>query len=412
MKLSKELEWRGFVNQYTYKDISALDGEPITFYFGVDPSASSMTVGNLAAMIMVSHFINHGHRAILLVGGATGMIGDPDGKASERKLLSLEDIEKNKNNICKQYSKILGENKFELVDNFDWFKDMSYLGFLRDIGKHVPMSQMLGRDFVKNRLESSGDGISYAEFSYVLIQAYDFYYLSKTEGVTLQLCGSDQWGNSIAGVDLTRRLTGQEVNVFSNPLIINKSTGKKFGKSEDGAIWLDEKLTSVYKFYQFWLNSDDEGVEDYLKIYSFLTQAQIEETMTQFNQDRSKRIAQKTLAYEVTKLVHGQNRAESVKRISEVLFESGSYENLVEQDFTELSRELGLIKYTGQGLVEILVEANLATSRSTARKFIESGAVYANGSRINYTETLDENLFIGNNLVLRRGKNSQVVVQK
>jgi len=257
MSLSEELQWRGFVNQTTFPDITDLDKESLTFYFGVDPSADSMQIGNFAAAMMVRHFINAGHKAILLVGGATGMIGDPDGKKDERNLKALDEIAHNKAGIAAQYRQVFADKDFTLVDNYDWFKNMNYLDFLREVGKNVPMSMMLGREFIQSRLGEGGEGISYAEFSYSLIQGYDFLHLYRTYGATLQLAGADQWGNSIAGVDLIRRVEGVESHIFTIPLIMNKATGKKFGKTEDGAIWLDPKKTSVYKFYQFWLNSDD-----------------------------------------------------------------------------------------------------------------------------------------------------------
>jgi tyrosyl-tRNA synthetase len=240
-------------------------------------------------------------------------------KATERELQTLEQIDINKKGITSQYDRVFSGQEFMVVDNYDWFKDMNYLEFLRDIGKNVPMRQMLGRDFVQTRLSEDGAGISYAEFSYSLIQGYDFVHLFREHGVTLQLCGADQWGNSIAGVDLIRRLTGGEAHVWSSPLIINKATGKKFGKTEDGAIWLDEKKTSVYKFYQFWINADDEGVEDYLKIYTTLDKPTIEDIMSAHNESRAGRLAQKHLAYEVTKIVHGEERAKSVQVLSETL---------------------------------------------------------------------------------------------
>ena len=237
MTLSQELTWRGFTNQTTYKDISVLDGDPITFYLGMDPSADSLTIGNLAVAMMIRHFIDHGHRAIMLVGGATGLIGDPDGKDDERLLKSHEEVTAYKTKIAAQYDRIFAGQSFEHVDNYDWFKDIGYLEFLRDVGKHVPMSQMLGRQFVQDRLGEMGSGLSYAEFSYALIQGYDFLHLYRTKGATLQLCGSDQWGNSIAGVELIRRIEGVEANIWSVPLVVNKATGKKFGKSEGGTVW-------------------------------------------------------------------------------------------------------------------------------------------------------------------------------
>lgn len=293
MTLTEELNFRGFINQTTYKDLSILNDQQITFYWGVDPSAPSMTIGNLAAAMMAKTFMTHGHKAILLVGGATGLIGDPDGKSEERNLKTRDEIEANKKAIVAQYKQIFRGHDFDVVDNYDWFKGIGYLDFLRDVGKHVPMRQMLGRDFVETRLSENGAGISYAEFSYVLIQAYDFYWLNQHKGVTLQLCGSDQWGNSIAGVDLTRRLTGNETHVWSTPLIVNKATGKKFGKSEEGAVWLDDSLTSVYKFYQFWLNADDEGVADYLKIYTNINDEELSLLMAEFDGARHNRVAQK-----------------------------------------------------------------------------------------------------------------------
>ena len=412
MTLSENLAWRGFVNQTTYKDITALDHEPIMFYLGVDPSADSMTVGNLAVVMMVRHFIEAGHKAVLLVGGATGMIGDPDGKKQERDLLTLEQIDKNKQAIAAQYRQILAGQSFEPVDNYDWFKDMGYLEFLRDVGKHVPMRQMLGRDFVQSRLGEDGAGISYAEFSYALIQGYDFLHLYKDKGVSLQICGADQWGNSIAGVDLIRRLTGGEAHVWSAPLIVNKATGQKFGKSEAGAVWLDENKTSVYTFYQFWLNVDDDSALDYLKIYTVLSKEQIEEIVRQFNDNRSSRLAQKTLAYEVTKLVHGTEKADSIVRVTDVLFGSHPYADLIAEDFSALQNELPSTEVRiGDSLINALVATGLAASTSEARRFLEQGSIYLNGETADFERTISPEDCLGGSFVLiRRGKNNNAVL--
>ncbi len=411
MTLSQELTKRGFVNQTTYKDITQLDSDPITFYFGVDPSASSMTIGNLASIMMVRAFIKHGHKAIILVGGATGLIGDPDGKKDERNLKTREEIDKNKAGIVAQYKSLLGDVEFEVVDNHDWFKDINYIDFLSTVGKHVPMRQMVNREFVQSRLSEEGSGISYAEFSYSLIQAYDFLHLNREKGVTLQLCGADQWGNSIAGVDLIRRITGQTAHVWTIPLVVNKSTGVKFGKSEDGAIWIDPKQTSPYKMYQFWLNLDDEGVDEYLRIYTELDEEFIEDVMRRFNEDRSIRLAQKTLAYEVTKFVHGEEVAESVKRVTKVLFGGESYDKLTSEDFETLKNELANIQAKdGDSLVDILVEGSLASSKGEARRFLESKAVYINGVQVTDQTTLSASDAVAGNVVLRRGKNAQIVV--
>lgn len=408
MSLSEELTWRGFVNQTTYKSPEALDGPPIKFYWGVDPSAPSMTIGNLAAAMMVRHFIGHGHQAVLLVGGATGMIGDPDGKSEERSLKTVDELDVNKTSITQQYKQIFGGQEFTLVDNYDWFKNMNYLEFLRDVGKHVPMRQMLARDFVQKRLSEDGAGISYAEFSYVLIQAYDFLYLNRNLNVTLQVCGSDQWGNSIAGVDLIRRLTGDEANVWSVPLVINKSTGVKFGKTEEGAIWLDEKLTSVFKFYQFWLNIDDDGVEDYLKIYTILDKPEVENIMEDFRKDPHQRRGQKALAYEVTKIVHGETRAEAVKKVSEVLFGDGNFLELIDEPLQILRNELTVVQAQGD-VYQTIVEAGLAGSKTEARNFVASGAVSVNSQKVSVDQ---ENIFDRSVNLLRRGKNSFALVEK
>ncbi len=413
MKLSEELKWRGFFNQTTIKDLGLIDDNKIKFYFGVDPSSDSMQIGNLASAMMNKLFIDHGHEAYLLVGGATGLIGDPDGKDEERDLKSFEQVEKNKAGIAAQYDKVFAGQKFTLVDNYDWFKDMDYLTFLREVGKHVPMRQMLGREFVKSRLSEDGAGISYAEFSYSLIQGYDFLHLHQTYGVNLQLCGADQWGNSIAGIDLIRRKTGEETHVWSSPLIINKATGKKFGKSEDGAIFLDENKTSVYKFYQFWINCDDEGIEDYIKVYTTFDKNKVDSLIAEHNEDKSKRIAQKQLAYEVTKTVHGEARAQSMRKLSEVLFGSSDYKELSREDFELLESELTTVTVDNDSdILDVLVETGLAGSKGEARRFISSGGIYINGEQIS-----DQKLqiiasdFVDVYCVLRRGKNSNALLK-
>lgn len=404
MKLSEELQWRGFVNQTTFPDLSALDGAPISFYWGVDPSSDSMTIGNFAAAMMVRHFIDHGHKAFLLVGGATGMIGDPDGKADERNLKTLDEIAKNKAGIAAQYKTAFAGKDFTLVDNYDWFKDLNYLEFLRMVGKNVPLSQMLGRDFVQARLGEGGTGISYAEFSYSLIQGYDFVHLYKNHGVTLQLCGADQWGNSIAGVDLIRRMEGGEAHVYSTPLVINKATGKKFGKSEDGAIWLDPKKTSVYKFYQFWLNVDDEGVIDYAKIYTLLSKEELEAIGERHAANPGAREAQKALAREVTTLVHGTERTESVMRVTDVLFGNASFDDLHSDDLEALALEIPTAS-TGKTVIDILVEASVAASNGEARRLIAGGAVSVNDQKIT------EDIVLEVPSLIKKGKNNFVLVR-
>ncbi|MBC7459364.1 tyrosine--tRNA ligase [Candidatus Saccharibacteria bacterium] len=408
MRLSEELQWRGFINQMTYPDITELDLDdsktPISFYFGVDPSADGMTVGNFAAAMMVRRFIEAGHKAYLLVGGATGMIGDPDGKKDERNLLSLEDISRNKAAIAEEYKTIFAGQPFEIVDNYDWFKDINYLDFLRIIGKNVPLSQMLGREFVQSRIGEDGSGISYAEFSYSLIQGYDFLHLNREFGVTLQVCGADQWGNSIAGVDLIRRLDQKTAHVYSTPLIMNKTTGKKFGKSEDGAIWLNAKKTSVFQFYQFWLNAGDQDVVDYAKTFTVLDRETIESLAQQVIDNPSGREAQKRLAQEVTKIVHGEERTASVERVTGVLFGGTDFVELSDEDLDVLAGEIPTAAI-GMTLVDALVTTAAASSNGEARRLIEAGAVSMNGEKIT-TDSL-----VSQKALIKKGKNSFILVR-
>ena len=404
MTLSEELTWRGFVNQTTYKDITAIDGAPISFYWGVDPSASSMTIGNLAAAMMVKHFMKHGHKAFLLVGGATGLIGDPDGKSEERTLKSLEEIAANKQAIAAQYKQVFGEHGFEIVDNYDWFKDMNYLSFLRDIGKHVPMRQMLGREFVQSRLKEDGSGISYAEFSYALIQGYDFLHLFREHGVSLQVCGADQWGNSLAGVELIRRIETKEAHVWSAPLVINKSTGVKFGKTEAGAVWLDKNLTSPTQFYQFWVNLDDEGVADYLKIYTELSKTDIQSLIAEHKDNPGVRLAQTRLAQEVTTLVHGEAAMKFAESVTEYLTGKRAIGTADEIALQEIRKGIAAVHATGTGsLIEVLVQSGLAPSNTEARRLVAGNGISINGQKMK-RENFEPSDFTNGRLMLRRGK--------
>jgi len=404
MTLSEELTWRGFVNQTTFEDVTALDGDPIRFYWGVDPSADSMTIGNLATAMMVRHLINHGHKAVLLVGGATGLIGDPDGKKDERLLKTTDEIAANKSAIIGQYNRVFAGQSFDIVDNYDWFKEMNYLDFLRDVGKNVPLSQMLGRDFVQARLGEGGSGISYAEFSYSLIQGYDFLHLFRNHGVTLQVCGADQWGNSIAGVDMIRRIEGGEAHVFSSPLVVNKTTGVKFGKSESGAVWLDPAKTSVYQFYQFWLNVDDEGAIDYTKIYTLLDREQIESLAEKQRDNPGARDVQKALAYEVTKLVHGEAAAESARRVTGVLFGGVAFTSLSNDDIELLAAEIPTAGI-GESVVDLLTDSGVTASKGEARRLILGGAVSVNGEKI-----LDD-VVVSQQSLVKKGKNNFLLVR-
>lgn len=402
MTLAEELQWRGFVNQTTFADINDIN-EPRTFYWGVDPSAPSMTIGNLAMAMMVRHFISAGHKAVLLVGGATGMIGDPDGKKDERNLKTLDEIATNKAAIVEQYKNIFAGQNFQIVDNYDWFKDINYLNFLRDVGKHVPMNQMLGRDFIQSRLGDGGAGISYAEFSYSLIQGYDFLHLFREKGVTLQVSGADQWGNSIAGVDLVRRIAGGEAHIWTGPLVVNKTTGVKFGKSEDGAVWLDSELTSVYKFYQFWLNVDDEGVIDYAKMYTLLTKEVIDELAEKQKANPGARDAQKALAYEVTKIVHGEARAEQARNVTAALFGGTPFDQLLDEEIDMLAREIPVS--ASSHVVNALVTSGVCASNGEAKRLIDGGAISVNGEKIT------EDVQLKTPSLIKKGKNSFILVR-
>lgn len=401
--LSEELSWRGFVNQTTFADITDLDKETRTFYFGVDPSANSMHIGNLAGVMMVKHLTNAGYKPIVLVGGATGMIGDPK-QDVERDLKTLEEIEVNKAGIAAQYRQLLGDKEFELVDNYDWFKDISYLSFLRDIGKHFSMTQLLDREFVKDRIGGGGVGISYAEFSYSLIQGYDFLHLFRDAGATLQVGGSDQWGNMLSGAQMIKKLEGAEAYVLTVPLVLDKKTGKKFGKSEGNAVWLDPEQTSPYKFYQFWLNTDDEMAEDLVKIYTMLDKATVDALIADHRINPGERALQKTLAREVTDLVHGRERRESVERVTGVLFGGGNVTELTVEDLDALAAEIPVVG-RGVTLIDSLTAVGAAPSNGEARRLIDAGAVAVNGEKATSDKQITEIS------LLKKGKNSFILVR-
>lgn len=404
MTLSEELMWRGFLNQTTFSNITELDKGTRTFYFGMDPSAESLTIGNLAALMMVRHFIDHGYKAILLFGGATGRIGDPDGKAEERKVKPIEEVEKNVKMQTKQVKDLFAGKEFITVNNYDWFKDINYIDFLREVGKNFSMTQLLDRKFVKDRIGEGGSGISYAEFSYNLMQGYDFLYLFRKYGVTLQVCGADQWGNCITGVELIKKLEKATVDVYSVPLIIDKVSGRKFGKSEGNAVWLDPNLTSVFKYYQFWLNADDIAVEDYLKIYTLITKEELDELMVEHKKDPKKRLAQKALAKLATEVLHGSERTKSVMELTDVIFSGTGVSDLSKDELDLLAKELAVAK-KGVLASEAMVETGLAKSLSEARRLIKQGGVSFNGKK------LDEDINLDTLGLLKKGKNSICLVR-
>lgn len=401
MKLSEELQWRGFWNQTTFTDDKLIDSENFTLYLGTDPSADSLHVGHLAVYMMVRHFLERGHKVFLLVGGGTGMIGDMR-DTEERNLLPYEEIEHNKQALKSQVSRIFAGRDFTLVDNADWLAELELLPFLRDIGKNFNMADLVSREFFKARI-NNGKGLSFAEFTYTLLQGYDFWHLFNQYGVNLQIGGSDQWGNLLSGVDLIRKKENTEVYAMTAPLLINKSTGRKFGKSEGGAVWLDENKTSVYKFYQFWLNVDDESAIEYMKIFTMLDRDTIEAIAENHAVNPGARSAQKVLAREVTDIVHGSARRESVERVNEVLFGGGDFKKLSDDDLGALAEEIPCVD-AGIDVIGALVESGAVGSNGEAKRLLKSGAISLNG------EKLAENKVVNDTSLLKKGKNTFVLI--
>ena len=393
--------WRGFWNQATFTDDQLVDSKDFTVYLGTDPSADSLHVGHLAVYMMVRHFLERGHKVFLLVGGGTGMIGDMR-DTEERSLLSLDEISRNKAALKDQVTRIFAGRDFTLVDNADWLRDLQLLPFLRDIGKNFNMAELTSREFFKARIDN-GKGLSFAEFTYTLLQGYDFWHLYNNYGVNLQIGGSDQWGNLLSGVELIRKKEGAEVYAMTAPLLINRSTGRKFGKSEGGAVWLDENKTSVYKFYQFWLNTDDESAIEYMKIFTMLDRETIEAIAENHAVNPGARSAQKVLAREVTDIVHGVHRREAVERVTEVLFGGGDFADLTDDDVAELAKEIPRVD-VGVGVIEALVVAGATKSNGEARRLIQSGAVSVNGEKI------AEDMVINNAALIKKGKNTFVLI--
>lgn len=402
MTLSQELQWRGFVNQTTLRNIAILDEKKLRFYHGYDASADSLTIGNLAAVMMDKVFLRHGYQGVILAGGATSLIGDPGGKDSERPLQDATVVTDNVAQVQKQLKTLCGEVTF--VNNLDWYKNMTVIEFLRDIGKNFSMTPLIQRDYIAKRLGEGGAGITYTEFSYTLLQGYDFLKLHQDQQVTLQLAGSDQWGNGLSGVDLVRRTTGKEVHLLTCPLIINQATGKKFGKSEDGAVWLDPDKTSPTQFYQFWINVDDKGVEDYLKIFTELTPDDITRIVHHHRQAPQERTAQKALAEAVTQLVHGQQEMRSAQQVTEVLTNTLPIHEAGAKTLATLRREQPYATTNQSGsILQALVDSGLAASKTEARRLVAGNAITINNQKIQ-REDFEPDDFQQGALLLRKGK--------
>ena len=422
MSILEELKWRGLVADCT--DAAELEKKiaaPITLYCGFDPTADSLHVGNLVPLLALRRFQLLGHHPIAVAGGATGSIGDPSGKTAERQLLTKEILDHNIASVKMQMAKLLDfetkQNPARLIDNAEWTTGISYLDFLREYGKHFTVNQMIQKESVRARMEDREVGISYTEFSYMLLQAFDFMVLCRDVNCELQIGGSDQWGNITAGIELTRKKLGRQVFGLTMPLITN-ADGTKFGKTEAGAIWLDPKRTSVYKFHQFWINTDDRDVIRYLKYFTFLTKEEIEELEKAHKENPGERLAHERLAAEVGYLIHGDSATAGAIIASDVLF-GGSVERISQADFNEIigevpTKEIEKAKLDGAGmpLVELLVHAGLCPSKGQARKDIEGGGVNINNVReTNFQRAVTvSDLLFGKHILLRKGKKNYVVV--
>jgi tyrosyl-tRNA synthetase len=418
----EELKWRGMLHDIMPGTEEMLNKEMVKGYIGFDPTSDSLGVGNMVQIMTLLHFQQAGHKPIALVGGATGMVGDPSGKSAERNLLDENTLNHNLSSQKKQLEKFLdfncGENSAEIVNNYDWFKGFSFLEFIRDVGKHISVNYMLAKDSVKNRLEN---GMSFTEFSYQLVQGYDFYYLWKNRGIKLQMGGSDQWGNIVTGTELIRRKAGGEAFAMTTPLI-KKADGTKFGKSESGNVWLDRNKTSPYKFYQFWLNASDEDVKNYIRIFTLFKKEEIEALEAEHEKAKHLRVLQKALAKDITIRVHSEEDYNAAVEASEILFK-GSVEDLAKLEeglfmdifdgvpqFDISHSEVG----NGINVVDLLAEkTQIFPSKGEARKMIQGGGVSLNKAKIENSELkVDASSLINNKYVLiQKGKKNYFVIK-
>jgi len=411
--LLEELSWRGMVYQHTDGLPDALATQQLSAYAGFDPTAPSLHVGHLVPVMGLAHLQRAGHRPVALVGGGTGMIGDPSGKAAERQLISEEEIEKNSKALEKQLERFLdfsGPKAARMRDNAAWLRPLKAVEFMRDVGKHFTINYMLAKDSVQSRIEG---GISFTEFSYMLLQAYDFLELNRREGVTLQIGGSDQWGNITAGLELIRRVEGQTAHALTMPLVTT-SSGSKFGKTEAGAVWLDPARTSPYKFYQYWINVDDRDAGKYLRLFTLMSRKEIEELEKLTTSAPEKREAQNALARDVTARVHGEDAARVAEEVSRVLFGKADPTSLTEPVLRALSEEVPFSEASDTlGLLDALVTLKLAASKSAARRLVEQGGVYVNGQRASSeTDLASVKAVAGKYYLLRKGARDYGLIRR
>lgn len=413
--LIEDLKWRGLIYQQTDEQgiEDLLNKEQVTLYCGADPTADSLHIGHLLPFLTLRRFQEHGHRPIVLIGGGTGMIGDPSGKSEERVLQTEEQVDKNIEGISKQMHNIFEfgtDHGAVLVNNRDWLGQISLISFLRDYGKHVGVNYMLGKDSIQSRLEH---GISYTEFTYTILQAIDFGHLNRELNCKIQVGGSDQWGNITSGIELTRRMYGQTDAYGLTIPLVTKSDGKKFGKSESGAVWLDAEKTSPYEFYQFWINQSDEDVIKFLKYFTFLGKEEIDRLEQSKNEAPHLREAQKTLAEEVTKFIHGEDALNDAIRISQALF-SGDLKSLSAKELKDGFKDVPQVTLSNDttNIVEVLIETGISPSKRQAREDVNNGAIYINGERqqdVNYA-LAPEDKIDGEFTIIRRGKKKYFMV--
>ena len=398
MNFFEELKWRGVVKDISSPDLEEkLNNEKLTFYLGTDPTADSLHIGHYASFVTAKRLAMHGHNPIILVGGATGLIGDPRPTA-EREIISKEKVSENIKGLTKQVTKLL-DGKAKVVNNYDWTKDVTFLDFLRDIGKYINVNYMLNKDIISRRLES---GITYAEFSYTLLQGFDFLYLFNNENCVLQAAGSDQWGNITTGIELIRKIEGKEAYGFTMPLILD-STGKKFGKSEGNALWLDKEKTSPYKIYQYLINSEDSKVIEYLKVFTFLSREEIESLEKDTLEHPELRKAQKALAYEVVKDLHGVEEAEIARKTSEEVFSKGYSEEGMPSEDIKLEENTNIL--------DLLVLSKIVPSKSEARRLVQGNGISINGEKVSDVNMIiDDSLFKDNSLVISKGKKTHIKI--
>lgn len=426
MNFIEELKWRGMIHDMMPGTEEQLSKEMTSAYIGFDPTSDSLHIGSLVPILLLMHFQRAGHKPVALVGGATGMVGDPSGKSEERNLLSEEVLRKNVEGVKNQLSKFLDfdparKNAAEMVNNYDWFKDMNFLHFIRDVGKHITVNYMMAKDSVKKRLESD-NGISFTEFTYQLIQGYDFYWLYKNKNCKLQMGGSDQWGNIVTGTELIRRKEGGEAFALTCPLV-KKADGGKFGKTEKGNVWLDPKRTSPYAFYQFWLNVSDDDAKSFIKTFTFLSREVIEDLIKQHDEAPHLRILQKNLAREVTTMVHGEEELKTAEDASQILFGAGTAETLAkldEQTFLSVFDGVPMFEIPaallseGVNIVELIcTHSKVFPSKGEARRLIDGGGLGLNKSKVASVDVsvTSSDLINEKYLLVQKGKKNYVLLK-